>query len=49
MGHSLIHMDGTRIQGRWEDLTGEPHPDLDRRPTSSSTARSSGEGSGTSR
>jgi TolB protein len=26
MGHSLIHMDGTRIQGRWEDLTGEPHP-----------------------
>jgi TolB protein len=22
----LIHMDGTKIQGRWEDLTGEPHP-----------------------
>lgn len=26
VGHSLIHMDGTRIQGRWEDLTGKPHP-----------------------
>lgn len=26
MAHPLIHMDGTRIQGRWEDLTGEPHP-----------------------
>lgn len=26
MAHSLIHMDGTRIQGRWSDLTGEPHP-----------------------
>jgi TolB protein len=26
VGHSLIHMDGTRIQGRWEDLTGQPHP-----------------------
>lgn len=22
----LIHMDGTKIQGRWGDLTGEPHP-----------------------
>jgi hypothetical protein len=22
----LIHMDGTRLMGRWEDLTGEPHP-----------------------
>jgi hypothetical protein len=25
VGHSLIHMDGTRIQGPWEDLTGAPH------------------------
>lgn len=24
--HALIHMDGTRLMGRWEDLTGEPHP-----------------------
>ncbi len=24
--NALIHMDGTRIMGRWEDLTGEPHP-----------------------
>ena len=24
--HVLIHMDGTRLMGRWEDLTGEPHP-----------------------
>ncbi|MBI4473056.1 MAG: CehA/McbA family metallohydrolase, partial [Acidobacteria bacterium] len=24
--NSLIHMDGTRLMGRWEDLTGEPHP-----------------------
>jgi Tol biopolymer transport system component len=22
----LIHMDGTRLMGRWDDLTGEPHP-----------------------
>jgi WD40-like Beta Propeller Repeat len=22
--HALIHMDGTRIMGRWEDLTGKP-------------------------
>ena len=24
--HALIHMDGTRIMGRWSDLTGEPSP-----------------------
>jgi hypothetical protein len=24
--HALIHMDGTRLMGRWTDLTGEPHP-----------------------
>ena len=24
--NSLIHMDGTRLMGRWGDLTGEPHP-----------------------
>jgi Tol biopolymer transport system component/cyclophilin family peptidyl-prolyl cis-trans isomerase len=24
--NALIHMDGTRLMGRWEDLTGEPHP-----------------------
>jgi hypothetical protein len=24
--HALIHMDGTRIMGRWEDLTGTPSP-----------------------
>lgn len=24
--NALIHMDGTRIMGRWEDLTGQPHP-----------------------
>lgn len=24
--HALIHMDGSRLMGRWEDLTGEPHP-----------------------
>ncbi|MEX0906879.1 MAG: CehA/McbA family metallohydrolase [Gemmatimonadota bacterium] len=24
--NALIHMDGTRIMGRWDDLTGEPHP-----------------------
>ena len=23
--HALIHMDGTRLMGRWADLTGEPH------------------------
>ncbi len=23
---SLIHMDGTRLMGRWDDLTGMPHP-----------------------
>lgn len=23
--HALIHMDGTRLMGRWSDLTGEPH------------------------
>ena len=25
MTHALIHMDGTRLMGRWDDLTGEPH------------------------
>ena len=24
--NSLIHMDGTRLMGRWGDLTGKPHP-----------------------
>jgi hypothetical protein len=24
--NALIHMDGTRLMGRWADLTGEPHP-----------------------
>ena len=24
--HALIHRDGSRLMGRWEDLTGEPHP-----------------------
>lgn len=24
--HALIHMDGTRLMGRWEDLTGKPSP-----------------------
>jgi TolB protein len=24
--HALIHMDGTRLMGRWGDLTGKPHP-----------------------
>lgn len=24
--NALIHMDGTRLMGRWEDLTGSPHP-----------------------
>jgi len=23
---ALIHMDGTRLMGRWDDLTGQPHP-----------------------
>ncbi|MCH8217336.1 MAG: CehA/McbA family metallohydrolase [Planctomycetes bacterium] len=23
---ALIHMDGTRLMGRWSDLTGKPHP-----------------------
>ena len=26
VSHILIHMDGTRLMGRWADLTGEPHP-----------------------
>ena len=26
VSHALIHMDGTRLMGRWEDLTGQPHP-----------------------
>jgi hypothetical protein len=26
MSWALIHMDGTRLMGRWSDLTGEPHP-----------------------
>ncbi|MDT8369124.1 MAG: CehA/McbA family metallohydrolase [Longimicrobiales bacterium] len=26
MSHALIHMDGTRLMGRWDDLTGAPHP-----------------------
>jgi TolB protein len=24
--NALIHMDGTRLMGRWSDLTGKPHP-----------------------
>lgn len=24
--HALIHRDGTRLMGRWGDLTGQPHP-----------------------
>src|SRR6185503_5945111 len=24
--NALIHMDGTRLMGRWGDLTGKPHP-----------------------
>jgi TolB protein len=24
--NALIHMDGTRLMGRWQDLTGAPHP-----------------------
>ncbi len=26
VSHALIHMDGTRLMGRWGDLTGQPHP-----------------------
>ncbi len=26
VSNPLIHMDGTRLMGRWEDLTGGPHP-----------------------
>jgi hypothetical protein len=26
VSNPLIHMDGTRLMGRWEDLTGAPHP-----------------------
>jgi len=26
VSNPLIHMDGTRLMGRWEDLTGKPHP-----------------------
>ncbi|MEX2284295.1 MAG: CehA/McbA family metallohydrolase [Gemmatimonadota bacterium] len=26
VANTLIHMDGTRLMGRWEDLTGRPHP-----------------------
>ena len=26
VGIALIHMDGTRLMGRWDDLTGRPHP-----------------------
>jgi TolB protein len=24
--NALVHMDGTRLMGRWNDLTGKPHP-----------------------
>ena len=24
--NALVHMDGTRLMGRWSDLTGKPHP-----------------------
>jgi WD40 repeat protein len=24
--HALVHRDGSRLMGRWSDLTGEPHP-----------------------
>jgi hypothetical protein len=24
--NALVHMDGTRLMGRWSDVTGEPHP-----------------------
>jgi TolB protein len=26
VANALIHMDGTRLMGRWDDLTGRPHP-----------------------
>ena len=26
VSNALIHMDGTRLMGRWSDLTGAPHP-----------------------
>jgi len=26
VANALIHMDGTRLMGRWDDLTGLPHP-----------------------
>jgi TolB protein len=26
VSNALIHMDGTRLMGRWNDLTGKPHP-----------------------
>jgi Tol biopolymer transport system component len=26
VANALIHMDGTRLMGRWADLTGRPHP-----------------------
>ena len=26
VSNPLVHMDGTRLMGRWEDFTGEPHP-----------------------
>ena len=26
VSNALIHMDGTRLMGRWSDLTGRPHP-----------------------
>ncbi len=26
VSNALIHMDGTRLMGRWGDLTGKPHP-----------------------
>ncbi len=26
VSNALIHMDGTRLMGRWDDLTGVPHP-----------------------
>lgn len=26
VANALIHMDGTKIMGRWSDLTGRPHP-----------------------
>ena len=26
VANALVHMDGTRLMGRWDDLTGRPHP-----------------------